>query len=328
MGRPWIHWRVGRLGLLLIICLSAVAVTAVSQPRFDHWYEKDMAALAFPIEARIAALRAQAEKYRRAGLEFSFLRSVGQIVASYPRDPRVLGSAVKLLTEYGKLSDCELAVDLTTEYLAWNSPESSVFSDRSSASSCLRDHIGAFHDLTKALEVAPDNFELMEKRLFILNSVEVTQVLDLFRIAIEDCERKISTRPVNIYRYKNLLSNAYLARSYAHRKLGDKASRLADLTRAIESWPFKTSPYYRERAVAFREEKNYNEAIADMNSYFEYLTESRRLSYGDFVYRALLFVEAGRYSEAIADYLIAAERAPQYKTTYQIQIDDLRRKLR
>lgn len=322
------HRRITHLVLFLVSVLATFSLTAISQPRFDRWYETDKTAFLFPAETRVAGLLKKAKKYRKAGLDVTFLRTVGRIVENSPGDTRVLSSATKLLTEYGNKTHCEVAVALTSDYLVRNSSEASVFSDRSSAKSCLRDHLGAFEDITRALEIAPDNFDLMQKRVQTLYSVEPLQTaISLYRVAIEDCERSIAKNPITVFRYKNILSNAYLGRSEAHRKLGDRPARIADLTRAIESWPFKSSPYYRERSIAFREAKMYSEAIADMNSYFEYLKESRRLSYVDYVYRATLFAEAGRYEDAIADYLIAAEAASQNKAAYLLRAEELKRKL-
>lgn len=328
MGEHWTHRRIARLSLLLVSVLSAFILTAISQPKFDRWYETDNAGLLFSTEARIAALLDQAKKSRRVGSDASFLRTVKRIVESSPRDTRVLNSATKVLTEYGDKTQCELALGLTTDYLVGNSPEAGVLSDRASAKSCLRDHRGAFEDLTQALEIAPTDFELMQKRLITLYSVEPVQTaLDLYRITIKDCERNIARNPITVFRYKNILSNAYRGRSEAHKKLGDKAARLADLTLAIESFPFTPSPYCGDRSLAFREYKMYNEAIADMNSHFEYLANSRRLSYVDYVHRALLFEEAGRYADAIADYVTAAKASPQNKAAYQLRVDELTRKI-
>lgn len=267
----------------------------------------------------------QARIYKKAGITESFTRSIRRAIHISDGDSLVLATATTLLVESQDQNDCNSALEFTTVHIAVHPPNDSAFSSRSKAKRCLGDFLGAFDDLTKALVLRPQDVSYLIGRGNIPNRLTDNQkALELYKIIIEDNTRLVgNVRPGHsAITFKSLLASSYVNRSLIYKRLGDKDKQLADLSSAVEAYPESN---LLVRASAYQQYKMFDLAISDITNHIRlqelrYGPQNRKYLWQDYVHRAIFFADAGKLTEAIADYQKAIELFPVNREWLEKQI--------
>jgi tetratricopeptide (TPR) repeat protein len=271
-----------------------------NQQKFDEAIAELSKAVAFePNNVNLYLLRANL--YFLKGDANGLLSDVQRVVSLNPTHSRDLITAVVLLFKAEKCSD---ALNLLDSLITKDAKNAEFFSWRFHVKACLRDELGAFDDITKAVELDPKNTQYRSNQAGLLSRLGNSEkALQLFEQLINSLENQIRTKDKS---EKNILQSelgvTLINRSKIYEKNGDLTAMFTDLTRAVEIPMTENlsakALFYFSRALAFRKQKMFDKAAADY-------TEAMKLEPENFVFlmnRADAYLAAQKYPEAIADY--------------------------
>lgn len=169
--------------------------------------------------------------------------------------------------------------------------------DRGIAKSEQEDYQSALDDLTRAIELNPNNavafFERGSVRLKLGDS----------KGALEDYDRAVQLKPDH--------APAYLARGYAHSELGDELTAIADFTKAIELKP-DFAPAFLNRCLSYSNLNQQADAIEDCTKAIQ-LRPNHPLAYQN---RGLARRRLNDYQGAIQDFNLAIRMSPDDADLY------------
>lgn len=156
-------------------------------------------------------------------------------------------------------------------------------------------HALAVADLSKAIELKPDYWEVYITRAFVHYNMKN------FDKCIEDFNRAVEIAPNK--------AQSYYSRSFYYQFVAkDNARALADLNKAVELEP-NNAECYTTRAVFYEITKNYDRAIYDLNKAVELAPNNHRTyaARARFYISSLIDSASRDYKRATEDYTRAIE---------------------
>lgn len=216
--------------------------------------------------AKATLLLDRAHNYLAAGIESGFQRDLNRALELEPDNDEIVIGATHLLMERADIQKCDQVVEITTGYISRHSQSDAAYDARSQARVCLGDFVGAFDDISIAIEITPRSFsDHRSNRSGILRKIaDPNLALALHQKVIDDLEAKRASEKGLNYKnfWRDYLAVGYIERAFVYKRIGDVKSEISDLSKAVDLIP---EWCLRFRATAYKSYKMYAEALADLS---------------------------------------------------------------
>lgn len=227
------------------------------------------------------------------------LDDVNRAINLKPDDKPTLLTGTRYLRNARK---CAESLNLLNAFIFKNQTADDVFYARAHSKMCLDDWVGAYDDMTSAIELAPKNNNYITTQAGLLNRLgDSEKAFQKFADMIAGFEKKLNDTGDRGKQQtiKRDLARVYDMRARIYHTKGDTAAEFADYAKSIEYQ--NEDMDYANRAKVYFDHRMFEEAIADY-------TESLRISKNPknnwifLIERADAYVYAGKYDEAFKDY--------------------------
>ena len=273
---------------------------------------------------------ARAIYLKRSGDLVTFHKDLEQAAALAPNDITILIGIERTLGATSR-EGCEQVLAFADSHYSKFPQSSAILGIRSRTKNCLGDAAGAYNDVSLAIELDPRNATYRINRSSFLDRLgDRSQALKLLAELIGSLKTTISASKDQEEKAaaKRELPSAFNSRARIHERNGDSELALVDLTKAVELSDQET--YLRARFDLFMKMQRFPEAAADISSIIERRKQERGLLVGAnlppdwqtklertdatlFTARGDIYVQIGKYDEAIADYARSAKLDPSTK---------------
>ncbi len=296
--------------LLAILCLSLQIAAQTEVERIVekakqlHVEQKTAEAIA-EINKAIVIEPNNAELYlTRAGYnrfldnKTDILNDAQKAALLAPTDRRVLYFSAQVL--HGSQQETE-ALKIADQLIALGDVDRFGWSLRINIKMQLKDFVGAYEDVTTALELFPkENMFKQNQAMLIRLMGDSDKALEIYNAVIASSEKKLSKTKTEGEKEQIIrdLTDFHFSRAgYYFSKSNDELGR-SDLLKAVGYAP-TDSNFYR-RARIFRDQEMYREAISDLTKALEILKQFDKVQI--LIERGDVYVESGQYDEALKDY--------------------------
>ncbi len=197
------------------------------------------------------------------------------------------------------IRECGESLNIINDYMNRNAEADDVVYARSHSKMCLGDWIGAYEDMSRAVQIVPNNSHYRTSQIGLLSKIgynelsadQFDQFLTILKDSYEQTDPKNGREGIG-----RQIAEVYRVRAGTHHAKKDETAEFADLEEFIKYYPNSYS--YRQRGKIHADHELFDKAIADFSKAIE-------LSPKDSIFlieRADIYVEAGRLDEAIKDY--------------------------
>ena len=297
----------------------------VEQNKLDEAINELSKAIAIePNNIRLYFFRANVYLYKSDAN--GVLSNVNQAINLNPLDYHDwITGAVTLL----KVKKCSEALILLDTFVAKDSTNAEIYSWRFSVKGCLKDDIGAFEEITKAIELDPKNNLYRTNQAHIISRMgDSEKAFELYKRLISSLENqsKAAKDENDKVKLQRELAMSYVSRSVIYEKNGNTDAMFTDLTRAVESFSNQgISPkgfIYEIRARKYARYKMYDKAIADY-------TEAIKLepTFINYFARGNIYMILEKYENAIRDFEQSLNFSPSNKSDIEEIIGLAKRKM-
>ncbi len=295
-------------------------------PKPDPYLNEKIAKAGWLRKAHLLLERSR--HFKEAGMGESSWRDANTAVSLAPYDVKVFTTGADLMLQDRTEQAAERVIALADAFIAEHPTSVAAYHLRSVARSIKKDYVKAIADITHAIDAEPINLNYLNHLSSMLHSIaRETGSLGLFQLAIERLENNLSaeTHPVRRIWKKHPVASAYLARSEYFKRIGDRVTQIADLTKAIE---VSSDPrfYLEMRALAYKGSVRYVDAISDLTKALDGLDKQSRYSRGHLdearirVNRGDNYVLLESFDKALEDYEIALKLDPRAKKYIESKI--------
>lgn len=221
--------------------------------------------------------------------------------------------AVSRVLETGFREDCERKSSFASSFISKIPSNAAAYAERSAVKACLEDIVGAFNDISQAVDLDPDVAVYKNNRANLISKLgDSEKAIDLYKMLIDDLRKKIIKEKGSFYdgRAASELTMAFLSRARVHERIGNIDLSIADLTSAVE---LKFSEIaLTQRAAAYTKAGRFGDAIADLTKLIAFRQKEAKESGAEdnnanIIIASLkgersgLYVRSGKYSEALSD---------------------------
>ncbi|MCA1623895.1 MAG: hypothetical protein LC768_06930 [Acidobacteria bacterium] len=215
---------------------------------------------------------------RRANLHLltqnkqELLADVQKAVAINPTDKKILFYGASTVFRSGQYQQSLLMVN---SLIALGEPDLQTLELRISIKTHLEDFAGAYEELTKTIELFPNEDHLKHNQANLIRLMgDSDTALEKFSAQIVSLEKKLSKieNKEAATRLRWDLSALFFSRAYIYRNKLEIEKMKADLIKAVEFHPIAVK--YERRAAFYTRQKMYDEALADLNKAIEMDTDS------------------------------------------------------
>ena len=249
-----------------------------------------------PNDADLILKRAELQRF--AENNQAFINDVQKAVLINPSDKKVLYSGALLLHRAGNY---EQALKICSELFALGEPDVWAWQLIVRIKTHLEDFVGAFEDVSKAIELFPENAVFRQNQANLIRLMgNSDKAIEMYTSLIAVYEKKLSAEKDENKkeRFRYDLSQFLFSRSRVYFENFNKESAQADLIRAVEHLPI--ARIYYQRARNYIMFKMYAEALSDLNKAIELEKDKAKFTY--FIDRGDIYFRMRKYSEAIQDY--------------------------
>jgi len=271
-----------------------------------------------------ALFKRRAELYYDSGNREAMIPDLLRSVELAPDDREIVLYAVGHLHAYEHYAE---SLDILNSYIERNEPDAAIFYNRSVSKTGLQDLLGAYEDLSTAIDLSPKHNAYRTEQIAILLKLSGSDdALDKSAKLIRTLEQRLAKAKTrdNLESVKDDLSWTYHMRARIFHSNGDTQAEFADLGKFIQYRPNFYN--YQVRAQLYVDHQMYAEAIAD-------LTDAIRVSdhppIDSLIRRAEVYVLAEKYSEAVKDYEEALRTdGLANRTSVEQRLSEIRQKIK
>ncbi len=249
------------------------------------------------------------------------LQDANKAVSLRPDDKNVISQAASML---GLRRQCRESLDIINTFISKHGVDDRLYYLKYADESCLGDLVSAFDDLSKAIELEPNNSVYNTQMPTLLAKMGDSEgAAERLNTLIKNLEARIETGKgeAETSGARAELARVYDTRANIHHQKADHDAEFADLAKSVQ-YDTRGSAY-KIRANTYIFHKMYVEAIAD-------LTEAIKASpFPATVYmdRGIAYAQAKKYEEAVRDFDKAAELDPILKNAAELQKSRLKERI-
>lgn len=224
------------------------------------------------------------------------LADVQKAVSLNPTDKKILYYGTLTVFKSGQY---EQSLLLVNALIALGEPDLSAFDLRVSIRTHLEDFAGAYEEITKLIELYPNDDRLKHNQANLIRLMgDSDKALEGFSSQIVSLETKLSKseNKEETQHLKHNLSFTFFSRAKIYQNKNEIEKMKADLIKAVDYHPIPVN--YERRSQMYVKQRLYDEAMADLNKAIE-LDSDFAVFY---MRRADLNYLLQKYSEAIKDY--------------------------
>lgn len=221
--------------------------------------------------------------------------------------------AVSRVLETGFREDCERKSSFASSFISKFPSNAAAYAERSAVKVCLEDIVGAFNDISQAVDLDTETAVYKNNRANLISKLgDSEKAIELYKMLIDDLRKKVIKEKGSFYdgRATSELTMAFLSRARVHERMGNTDLLIADLTSAVE---LKFSEIaLRQRGAAYTKAGRFADAIVDLTKLIAFRQKETKESgaennQGNIIIASLigersgLYVRIGRYPEALSD---------------------------
>ena len=228
------------------------------------------------------------------------LQDVQKAVSINPTDKKILYNSSGILFENRQFEE---ALKIANALILLGDVDRSGWSLRASIKTHLEDFAGAYEDVTTAIELFPndDYFKHNQANLVRLMG-NSEKAMEMYNSIIAKYEEKLSK--IENEKQKQPIQDSIamflFSRAALHFAKFNKDTAQSDLTKAVEYSPIPLS-YFR-RAIIYKQQKMYEEAIADFTKAIELSKKKDGFVINCLINRGDSYFASKKYDEAIQSY--------------------------
>lgn len=235
--------------------------------------------------------------HQATGNKEGIVHDVKKAAALAPDNKQIVLNAASHLTYFRQ---CIESLNILNDYIYKDATSADVFNSRSYAKLCLDDLLGAYDDLSTAIELAPDKSAYRAAQAELLPKLgNSEEAFERFAQLIKTLQQKLAKANPKFDNsgLKSDLAWVYQVRARVFHSKGDTQAEFADLAKYVEyDHKFHT---FEHRARIYIDHERYQEAIADF-------TEAIRLANHPpmalLIQRGETYILIEKYAEAANDY--------------------------
>jgi tetratricopeptide (TPR) repeat protein len=215
-----------------------------------------------------------------------------------PTDRKILYFSALVLYASQQIKE---SLKIADELIALGDVDSFGWSLRINIKMQLQDFVGAFEDITTALELFPNESMLKQTRAVLLRLTgDSDKALEVYNIEISLLEKKLNKAKNENEKPPILfdLTGFLFARAGYYLSKSNNEQACADLIKAVNYTP--TAVNYFNRADFYRQMEMFVEAETDLTKALEIRTDFPEIQI--LINRGDVYVESGKYDEALKDY--------------------------
>lgn len=221
-------------------------------------------------------------------------------------DPRNIEAYYDLALAFQNKGRFKEAVEIYSMYIAAPVQDRKYLADgynnRAVSLRKLGKHEQALEDLTKAIELNPNNAE------FITNRGNTYRDLRNFDLALAEYDKAIAVEPA--------YASAYIGRGSVNDLKGNATQALKDFSKAIRIDPKEAEAYYNRAGIHFAK-RDYAKAIPDYDKYIKLNTSNIAYLADGYINRGIAHFYTGSPDSAIRDFTKAIELQPAKVSAYK-----------
>lgn len=227
----------------------------------------------------------------------NLLADVKKASAISPTDKKILYDGNLIVFKSGQYQESLLLVNAL---IALGEPDLSTLGLKVSILTHLEDFVGAYEEITKAIEMFPNENGLKHNQANLIRLMGDSEAaLKNFSVQIVSLENKLSKieNKEAANRLKWDLSELFFSRAKIYQNKFEIEKMKADLLKAVEWHPIPVN--YGRRAGFYTKQKMYDNALTDLTKAIELDSEK---DVGLFMRRGDVYYSMNKFSEAIKDY--------------------------
>ncbi len=211
-------------------------------------------------------------------------------------DKRVVLTAARFLRN---IRECAESLNVLNVYIYNQSETDDIVYARAHSKMCLGEWIGAYEDMSRALELSPNNSHYRTTQIGLLSKIgdsqlsaeKFEQFLNVLKNNYTKADPKTGREDIG-----RQISEVYRTRAATFHAKGDEIAEFADLAESVKYYEKDSS--YVIRGKIYSEHRMYEKAIEDYNKAIPISQNPHVLLFE----RGDLHVFAGKLDEAMKDY--------------------------